>query len=162
MKKYFARVKNVIGGNLFITALMLIGIVLIIGALFNPLAAGATGVVTAMAIGAGNYAGPKPGWSSPIFSDNPADYYGLTKVQATTIAQFLGFIGKDVTQTEHEFNVLIYDGTSAPTLTNYAVMPIGTMIICPKLTKSSIYIHKAQSSTPVVGDWFIIEGAQAT
>lgn len=157
MKTFFAN------KNISMIGILLIGAVLIVTAFFNPLAATVGLGMTAFGlIAAGNYAGPKPGWSSPIFSENPADLYGLTKAQAEKIAQFIGFMGKDVAQADHEFNVWIYDGTDAPTVTDFAVSPIGTVLVCPKLTKSRLYIHKAQSSPAVVGDWYYIEGTQVT
>jgi len=151
----------------FLGSFLLVMLLAVIATFTIGLVAGiATGLGgTALALGnieAGNYAGPKPGWSQMMYSDNPADLYGLSKAEAETIAQFFGFVGHDVAGDYTETNFMRFDGTSAPTLTNYADMPIGTVIICPKLTAPRIYIHKAQSTPGVVGDWYYIEGTQAS
>lgn len=106
--------------------------------------------------------GKRAGWSHPYVGDRPRDVLGLTKDQEATISQFIGFFGKDEDDNKQEQFILRYDGTDAPTLTNYASTPIGTVIIAPKLATPTIYIHKAQSEPGVVGDWYKIAGVQAT
>ncbi len=106
--------------------------------------------------------GKRAVWSSLYQSDRPRDILGLSEVQETKISQFIGLAGKDQDGNESQLFVLKYEGTSAPTVTDFATAPIGTVILCPKLSAPRIYIHKAQSSPAVVGDWYYIQGTQVT
>lgn len=110
----------------------------------------------------GNTAGKKPNWSQIIDTDNIQDIYGLSAAEGATIAQAIGFSGKDQSGNNRDQLVLAYDGTSAPTVTNWADLPVGTVVFCAKLAAPRIYIHKAQSSPAVIGDWYYIQGTQVT
>ena len=55
--------------------------------------------------------------------------------------------------------VAYYKGTGALTLTEFAAFPIGSEIHASAITSPTIYIHKTQTATPVIGDWFYIQGA---
>lgn len=106
--------------------------------------------------------GKRAGWSSLYQGDRPRDILNLTEDQEATLSQILGFTGKDQDENESKLIVLVYDGTDAPTMTDYANTPIGTIVLCPLLSAPRIYIHKAQSSTAVIGDWYYIQGTQVT
>jgi len=54
--------------------------------------------------------------------------------------------------------VAYYKGTGALTLTEFADFPIGSEIHASAITSPTIYIHKTQTATPVIGDWFYIAG----
>jgi len=108
-----------------------------------------------------NAAGKKPNWSQIMDSDNPMDIYGLSAAEADNL-QFIGFSGKDIDGNNTDTIIAVYNGTDAPTLTNYADLPIGAIIIAPKLTTPKLFIHNAQSSPAVVGDWFGITAVQET
>lgn len=104
----------------------------------------------------------RAGWSTIYISDRPLDILGLTATQEDDFDQFLGLSGKTQDGSASEKFVLYYNKTSNPTLTDYASTPIGTVIIAPNIAVPKIYVHKAKSSTPVVGDWFVFTSAQAT
>ncbi len=106
--------------------------------------------------------GKRAVWSSLYQSDRPRDILGLTEAQEAKIKQFIGLTGKDQDGNESQLFVLKYEGTDAPIVTDFATTPIGTVILCPKLSAPRIYIHKAQSTTPVIGDWYYIQGTQVT
>ena len=101
--------------------------------------------------------GKRAGWSSIYQSDRPRDILGLTEAQEATLKQFFGITGKDQDGEENQIFTCKYEGTSEPTLTNYATTPVGTIIIAPFLVHSKIYVHKTQSASPVVGDWEVFE-----
>lgn len=97
--------------------------------------------------------GNRAGWMVPYVGDRPRGILGLTSTQEATLAGFLGFGGKDVDGNAIEHFELIYNGTSAPTLTDYATTPINTVIWTPKLADIALYQHNAQSDPAVIGDW---------
>lgn len=106
--------------------------------------------------------GRRATWSQSYVGDRPRDVLALTEAQEAKLSQFIGFTGRDQSGTEVHTNILRYDGTAAPTVTDFASTPVGTILLCPKLAKPTLYIHKAQSSPAVVGDWYYIEGTQVT
>jgi hypothetical protein len=106
--------------------------------------------------------GKRMSWSSLYQGDRPRDIMDLTEDQEATLSQAIGFSGKDQNGNAKEAIILIYPGTTAPTLTNYAKTPKGTILIAPFLTHSLMYIHKSQSSPAVVGDWEVFTAATAT
>ena len=95
-------------------------------------------------------------------SDRPRDILGLTKAQEADFSQFLGFTGRNQAGDTKSTNILFYPDTSAPTLTDYAATPLGTIIIAPFLAHSAIYIHKAASSPAIVGDWEVFTADTAS
>jgi len=97
--------------------------------------------------------GLRAGWSHPYVGDRPREILGLTEAQEATLSQFIGFTGKDVNGDPVEQFFITYDEDSAPTLTDYAETPIGTIILTPKLANVAFYQHQAQSTPAVVGDW---------
>jgi len=115
-----------------------------------------------MASELGAEAGKRAGWSSLYESDRPRDILGLTEAQEGTLSQFIGFTGKDQNGKENKTFILKYEGTTAPTLTNYAETPIGTIIIAPKLATPKLYIHKTKSTPAVAGDWYSLTFTQET
>ncbi|MEM3091550.1 MAG: hypothetical protein QXD05_00230 [Candidatus Pacearchaeota archaeon] len=115
-----------------------------------------------MASTLGEEAGKRASWSSTYESNRPRDILGLTKAQEEKISQFIGFVGKDQSENEQKTFVLIYNGTTAPTLTDFAATPIGTIIIAPKLNAPKIYIHKTKSTIPAVSDWYSFTASQET
>lgn len=106
--------------------------------------------------------GKRAKWGSLYQGDRPRDVLNLTEDQEATLKGILGFTLNDQDDNQEKQVVLVYHGTSAPTVTNYANTPIGTLIICPKLASPRIYIHKAQSSPAVIGDWYYVQGTQVT
>jgi hypothetical protein len=106
--------------------------------------------------------GKRMAWSSVYQSDRPRDILQLTEDQEATLSQAIGFSGKDQNGDAQEAVILIYPGTSAPTMTNYAKTPKGTIVIAPFLTHSLMYVHKAQSTPAVVGDWEVFTAATVT
>jgi len=106
--------------------------------------------------------GKRANWSGLYVSDRPRDLLGLTEAQEETIDQFIGFVGKNQDGEVKNANLLIFTGTSAPTITDYANTPKGTIIIAPFLTHSLIYVHKSQSTPAVVGDWEVFTAATVT
>ena len=106
--------------------------------------------------------GKRANWSGLYVSDRPRDLLGLTEAQEETIDQFIGFVGKDQGGEVKNANILVYTGTSAPTLTDYANTPKGTIIIAPFLTHSTLFVHRLQSTPAVVGDWEKIVAATVT
>lgn len=115
-----------------------------------------------MASPLGQEAGKRANWSSLYQSDRPQDILGLTQAQEDDFGNIIGFQGRKQDGSAKSAFILVYDETDALTLTDYATTPIGTIIIAPKIAKPTIYIHKAQSSPAVVGDWYEIEGTQVT
>src|SRR5690606_20247964 len=107
-----------------------------------------------MASALGQEAGRRANWSSLYQSDRPQDILGLTQAQEEDFGNIIGFQGRKQDGTAKSTFVLVYDSADALTLTDYAETPIGTVIIAPKITKPTIFIHKAQSSPAVVGDWY--------
>jgi len=97
--------------------------------------------------------GQRAGWSHPYVGDRPREVLKLTEVQEATLKQFIGFAAKEVDGDPTEQFILTYDGTDAPTLTDYATTPIGTIILTPKVASVAMYQHQAQSDPAVVGDW---------
>lgn len=110
----------------------------------------------------GNVAGHKPGWSCVKQSDNPQDQYGLTAVNTAKLSQFIGFSGKDVAQDAKELLIVTYEGTSNPTVTDFALLPLGTLLVCPFLSAPRIYIKKAATASPAIGDWHYLQFTQVT
>ena len=93
-------------------------------------------------------------WSVPYVSDRPRDILGLPADQEAKFSNFIGFAGKNQDAEAKTFNVVVYDGTAAPTLTDFAALPVGTVIIAPFLATPKIYVHKTKSDPAVVGDWY--------
>lgn len=85
--------------------------------------------------------------------DRPRDILGLTEDEEATLKGAFGFVGRNYDGDVQEQFFLIYEGTSAPTLTDYEATPIGTIILTPKLANIAMYQHQAKSTTPVIGDW---------
>lgn len=145
---------------------VLIGIILIMAVcatlfFFNPVAGGAASVISALGFanfGVGNFAGSKSGWGYLMKSNNPEDTYILTAAQMANLGVWVGFNNLDINGDRHELNIIEYDSADAPTMTDYANTPINTLMIAAKLTKPTLFIHKAQSDPAVIGDWFKIEG----
>lgn len=104
----------------------------------------------------------RAGWSIPYTSDRPQDILGFTAEQEADFSNIFGLSGHNQTGAGKDTFILFYDGTSAPTLTDYASTPIGTVIIAPKLAVPKIYIHNKKSETPVAGDWFGITAVAET
>ena len=109
-----------------------------------------------------NGTGKRAKWGSLYQGDRPRDILNLTEDEEATLAGMFGFTLNDQDDNEAKQVFLRYDSATAITLTNYADTPIGTVIIAPKLTTPTIFVHKAQSSPGVVGDWYKIEGVQVT
>ena len=105
--------------------------------------------------------GKRANWSTPITSSRPRDILGLSLAAEANISQFIGWSGADQDDNAQEQFILVYNGTTAPTLTDYATTPIGTVILTPQLASVSHYIHQAQSATPVKGDWKVVAAATA-
>lgn len=106
--------------------------------------------------------GKRAGWMSPYMSDRPREVLKLTEAQEATLSKFIGFVGKDQDGNRVEQFILEYDGTVAPTLTDYDETPIGTIILTPQLADVAMYIHQAQSSPAVVGDWKSVAATTVT
>lgn len=95
-------------------------------------------------------------WSGLIVSDRPSDEFGLSATQEDDFENITGLIGKDQANSIKQKGILFYNKTAAPTLTDYANIPLGSIIIAPYLTAPKIYIKKLASSTPAVSDWFSV------
>jgi len=104
--------------------------------------------------------GKRGNWSGIYAGDRPQDVLGLTQAQEAKLNNIIGFVGKDQNKEVKTFNVLVYKGSTAPTLTDFASTPIGTVIIAPELATPKIYIHHAKSATPATTDWFGITTVQ--
>jgi hypothetical protein len=97
--------------------------------------------------------GQRAKFSFPYVGDRPREVLKLTEAQEGALSQFIGFAGTDPEDQPVEQFILVYNGTTVPTLTDYASTPIGTIILTPKLANVFCYQHQAQSSPAVVGDW---------
>jgi hypothetical protein len=98
--------------------------------------------------------GKKATWSGVYVSDRPRDLLGLTLALEADFDAFIGFTGRDQAGTVKQKNVLYYNSASAPTLEDYGVLPIGTIVIAPLLTAPKIFIKKLSSTVAAVTDWF--------
>lgn len=99
-------------------------------------------------------AGLKLNWAREIDSDNVGDYFGLTKAVTEKLNVVWGHTVTDFDGTVWNVVDAVSDETSAPTMTNYAALGIGSIIRFPKLTTPTIYMKCASSSPAVVGDWY--------
>ena len=106
--------------------------------------------------------GKRANWSGLIVSDRPRDKFKMTVSEDATLENILGVTGRDQDGDVQDKGILWYGGTTAPTLTNYDDTPVGTILIAYNLSAPRIYIHKAQSSPAVAGDWYYVQGTQAT
>lgn len=106
--------------------------------------------------------GKRATWSYIYVGDRPREILGLTEAQEADISQFIGFSAKDQDGNSKDHFELVYEGTDAPTLTNFASTPVGTIIWCPNVADVSHYIHQAKTDTPVVGDWKVVATTTVT
>lgn len=106
--------------------------------------------------------GIRANWSGVYAGDRPRDILGLTQDQEAKISQFIGFTGKDQAGNPTTKFILVFNGTSNPTLTDFAATPIGTIIETPYLASTSHYIHQAKSTPAVVGDWKKVSATTVT
>lgn len=97
--------------------------------------------------------GKRGNWMSYYQGDRPRDVLGLTEDQEATLKGVIGFVGKNYDGDIQEQFILIFEGTSAPTVTDYAECPIGTLILTPKLADIFGYQKQADSTPAVIGDW---------
>lgn len=110
----------------------------------------------------GSESGKKMGWSQLYQGDRPEDVLPLERANAAKLAQAIGFAGHDQEGNESEQFILTYTSSDAITLTDFAKVPIGTIIIAPKITKPTIFIKKLASSPAAASDWFKLEGAECS
>jgi len=109
-------------------------------------------------------AGLKQNYGRQVDSGSWQDDFGIAKAAAES----LGVVSANKVRNSDGVSApnvavtILYLGTGALTLTDFAGFPIGTVIIAAKITTPTIYIHKAQTASPVVGDWYKIEGTQCT
>ena len=107
--------------------------------------------------------GNRAGWAAPYLGDRPREVLGLTQAQEAKVSTFLGFSGKQQDGSDSNAFIMIYPGTTDPTMTDFAATPLGTIVIAPFAgTHSKMYVHKAKSDTPVVGDWEVFTAATLT
>lgn len=103
---------------------------------------------------AGEKLGKRAGWSFMHASDRPRDVLKLSKDQEATIKQFIGFSAMDQDGDPVDQFIMTTDATSVD-LTNYPDVPIGTIILTPKVSGVAFYqrIAQATAGASVNADW---------
>ncbi len=98
--------------------------------------------------------GLKAGWSHPYVGDRPREVLKLTEAAEATISQFVGFAAKDINGNPVEQFILTTNATSVD-LTLYSDVPIGTIILTPKVSGVFAYQRIAQATpgASVNTDW---------
>jgi len=98
--------------------------------------------------------GTRSKFSFPYVGDRPREILGLTEAQEATISQFIGFAGTDPDDQPVEQFILTTLETSV-TLSNYPTVPIGTIILTPKVSGVALYqrIARATQTASIDADW---------
>jgi len=94
-------------------------------------------------------------WGREIDSGNYEEQFSITAANAALLSIVSGKVARDPSGSVPKFDIdIVFLGT-AITLTDFAGFPIGTKIWAPLITAApTLYLKKASSSTPVVGDWY--------
>lgn len=98
--------------------------------------------------------GQMAGWSYIYVGDRPRSVLKLTEQAEATITQFIGFSGTKPNNEPTDTFILVHNGTSV-NLTLYSNVPIGTIILTPRVPNIFCYQRIAQA-TPgqsVNADW---------
>jgi len=102
------------------------------------------------------------GWSYPYVGGRPREVLKITEAVEANCSQFWGWSAKDAEGNSAEHFEIEWGLDSAPTVTDFANTPIGTIIWTPELANIAGYQHQAQSSPAVVGDWASIAKTTVT
>lgn len=106
--------------------------------------------------------GKKANWSVPYVSDRPDDIFDLNLVQEAQLDNIFGIVGKNQAGVAKKKAIVWYDGEDAPTMTDFAGLPNGSLLIAWNIATPAIYVKKANSDPAVIGDWFAAAGSQVT
>lgn len=98
--------------------------------------------------------GLRAGWSYVYVGDRPREILKLTEAAEATIKQFIGFAAKQVSGEPTEQFILTTDETTVD-LTLYSDVPIGAIILTPKVSAVFCYQRIAQATpgASVDADW---------
>ena len=98
--------------------------------------------------------GKRAAWSVMYASDRPRDVLKLSETQEATLKQFIGFSAMNQNGDAVDQFILTTDETSVD-LTDYPDVPIGTIILTPKVSGVAFdqRIAQATAGASVNADW---------
>lgn len=98
--------------------------------------------------------GQMANWSYVYVGDRPRSVLKLTEAVEAKCKQFIGFSGKSPNGDPADQFIIVNENTSV-TLSDYSDVPIGTIILTPKVASVAFYQRIAQATpgASVDADW---------
>ena len=94
------------------------------------------------------------GWSYPYVGGRPREVLKISETVEGKCSQFFGWSGKDAAGNSVDHFEIVWGESDAPTLqTDFANVPLGTIIWTPEVANIAGYQRQAVTATAVVGDY---------